>query len=264
MRVFLGLAFHMGNVKFPKIQDYWKRDPLHEIKGFSMSMSRNRFILILRALHFTKNPDESQQNNDRLHKIRPGLEYFNNRMLEVYYPGKEQSLDESMVLWRGLLQFRQYIKNKKHKYSIKLYMLTNPDGLVNKVAIYTGMLDEMGGRGHAQKVVLHLLQGKLNEGHHVYMDNYYNSFELARKLLDFKTFCTGTLRLDRKHTLTDVKNAKLKKGETIARYSSGIIIGKWKDKRDVAYISTEFDNQMVDVQNKKKGNNSQTTANNQI
>lgn len=51
--------------------------------------------------------------------------------------------------------------------------------------------------------------------------------------------------------ILQLKNAKLRKGETIARYSSGVMIGKWKDKRDVAYISTEFENQMVDVQTKR-------------
>ena len=89
-----------------------------------------------------------------------------------------------MVLWRGRLIFRQYIKNKKHKYGIKLYMLTTPTGMVQKFAVYTGMLDDLGRKGHTQKVVIHLLDEKLNVGHHVYMDSYYNSFELAKHSLE--------------------------------------------------------------------------------
>lgn len=34
-------------------------------------------------------------------------------MDKVYYPGRELSLDECMVLWRGRLAFHQDIKNKK-------------------------------------------------------------------------------------------------------------------------------------------------------
>lgn len=50
------------------------------------------------------------------------------------------------------------------------------NGFINKFAVYTGRLDDMWEKGHAQKIVLHLLEGKLNVGHHVYMDNYYSYY----------------------------------------------------------------------------------------
>jgi len=84
-----------------------------------------------------------------------------------------------MVLWRRRLVFRQYIQNKLHKYGIKLYMLTEPAELVLKFAVYTGVFDDMGGKCHASKVVLHLMSEKLENGHSLYMDNFYNSFDLA-------------------------------------------------------------------------------------
>lgn len=83
------------------------------------------------------------------------------------------------------------------------------------------------------------------------MDNYYNSFELAKILNERQTYCTGTLRADRKNNPKDVIKAKLRTGETKALYSQGILIGKWKDKRDVLYISTEFVNDMVETTNKR-------------
>ncbi|XP_049762380.1 piggyBac transposable element-derived protein 4-like [Schistocerca cancellata] len=223
--VFLGVFLHMGNVKMRNLQDYWKKDALFNVKGIADSISRNRFLLILRALHFSENPKQGKPTpSDRLYKIRPVINFFNERMCQVYYPGRELSLDESMILWRGRLLFRQYIKNKKHKYGIKLYILTTPTGMVLKFAVYTGMLDDLGGRGHAQKIVLHLLDEKLNAGHHVYMDNYYNSFALAKLLLDKKTHCTGTLRANRKDTPKEIQEAKLRKGEAVARFAEGVMI----------------------------------------
>jgi hypothetical protein len=106
-------------------------------------------------------------------------------MNTIYYPKKEFSLDESMVLWRGRLQFHQYIQNKRHKYGIKLYMLTEPYGLVLKFAVYVGVLDDLGEKGHVANVVLHLMTEKLNNGHALYMDNFYNSFDLASKLIRY-------------------------------------------------------------------------------
>lgn len=54
------------------------------------------------------------------------------------YPGQHLSIDESMILWRGRLAFRQYISNKRHKYGIKLYELTTHDGFVLNIIVYTG------------------------------------------------------------------------------------------------------------------------------
>ncbi|KAF0770585.1 piggyBac transposable element-derived protein 4-like [Aphis craccivora] len=75
-----------------------------------------------------------------------------------------------------------------------------PAGLVLKFAVYTGVFDDMGGQGHASKVVLHLMSEKLENGHSLYMDNFYNSFDLATSLIQKNTYCTGTLRLNRKNT----------------------------------------------------------------
>lgn len=48
-------------------------------------------------------------------KIKPIIDFFNTRMFELYYPTKNVVIDESMMLWRGRLQFRQYMKGKKNK-----------------------------------------------------------------------------------------------------------------------------------------------------
>jgi len=56
--------------------------------------------------------------------------------------------------------------------------------------------------------------------------------------------------LNRKNTPQDVVDSKLIKGETVARYSQGVMIGKWKDKRDVGYISTEFKNNLILTKNR--------------
>jgi hypothetical protein len=106
-------------------------------------------------------------------------------------------------------------KKKRGGNSIKLYVLTEPDGTILKFAVYTGQLDDHGGKGHAANVVLSLMEDYLDVGHSVYMDNYYYSFDLAVKLLNRNTYCTGTLRVDRKNTPIEVKNKQSKKGETV-------------------------------------------------
>ncbi|KAF2889400.1 hypothetical protein ILUMI_16773 [Ignelater luminosus] len=69
------------------------------------------------CFHFARNPGPNEDlPNDRLFKILPVLNYFNNKIQAIYYPGRNLRLDESMVLWRDRLLFKQYIRNKRHKY----------------------------------------------------------------------------------------------------------------------------------------------------
>jgi len=57
-------------------------------------------------------------------------------------------------------------------------MLTEPVGFV----INTGILD-MGGKSHVSNVILHFMFEKLQNGHCLYMDNYFISFDLVTKLI---------------------------------------------------------------------------------
>lgn len=249
LKIFFGLLFHMGMIRMNRINDYWKTHYLFPQNIFAPYMSRNRFLLLLRVLNFDNNKED-----DNLRKIRTLIEFFNSTMESVYDPGKELSLDESMVHWRGRLRFRQYIKNKRHKYGCKLYCLTSSKGLIQKLLLYQGSSDnEVGGVNHRSKVVHHLMSLRKNVGHSVYMDNYYNGVPLAEELLKEGIYCTGTLQSNRKGNPPEVVQKKLKRGESISRYTkSGVCITKWKDKRDVLALSSEFPGDMVEVGSKKK------------
>ena len=88
-------------------------------------MSRDRFKLILKFLHFNDNStyDPNDPDRDRLHKVRPFLDLIRNRFQRVYKPGKNLSVDESLILFKGRIHFRQYIKTKRARFGIKLYEL---------------------------------------------------------------------------------------------------------------------------------------------
>ncbi|XP_045446632.1 piggyBac transposable element-derived protein 4-like [Melitaea cinxia] len=244
IKVFFGIILHMGIIRLNRLTDYWKTDRLFNIPIFRQYMSRNRFLLLFRCLHF------SSSSAGGLSKVEKLIERFNDKMNYLICAQKELSLDESMILYRGRLFFRQFIKNKKHKYGMKLYMLTEPDGLVLRLHLYGGSADITSGKGHTEKVVLHLLKDFLGKGHSVYMDNFYNSYNLAAKLLTHKTYCTGTLRKKREFN-PEIVNSKMKKGDNKSVFHNGIHIGCYRDKRYIPYISTEHDDEMVTVTNKR-------------
>ncbi|XP_046679185.1 piggyBac transposable element-derived protein 4-like [Homalodisca vitripennis] len=144
-----------------------------------------------------------------------------------------------MVPWRGRLNFRQYLPDKSHKYGVKIYKLCSPDGYTCKFKIYVGKGDITSGKGHKQKIMLHLIHDFLGHGRLLYADNYYNSVELAEALLKRKTYLCGTLRKDLKSNPKTVISKKLKKGEVYAQENKqGVKVISWVDKRRVNLIST--------------------------
>lgn len=114
LKTFIGLLIHMGTVRINRFNDYWNTSRYFDFKFVREQMSRDRFLVILRCLHFRKNDVENCQR-DRLHNVRLLIDEFNTKMDNVYYPGKKLPLDEGTILWRGRLLFRQYIKGKRHK-----------------------------------------------------------------------------------------------------------------------------------------------------
>jgi len=130
----------MGTIRTNRLQDYWKRGYLFALPCFNSRMSRDRWILILRCLDFAKNTaqDDAPQHRNRWYKINPLLDIFHENIDRIQYPTRVLAINESMVLRRGRLVFRQFIHRKRHKYRIKMYVLTDSLGFVLKCIIYSG------------------------------------------------------------------------------------------------------------------------------
>ena len=121
---------------------------------------------------------------------------------------KDLSLDESMMLWRERLIFRQYIKNKKHKYGVKFYELCESDGIVLRVSIHSGVpYQDIHGLGQTGAIVMKLLEDFLGKGYCVYTANYYKSVALTTQMGINKTYICCTLRADRRGNPKEVVKA---------------------------------------------------------
>jgi hypothetical protein len=81
-----------------------------------------------------------------------------------------------------------------------------------------------------------LTDSLLGKGYTVWMDDYYNSSELAHFLKRHNTGCTGTLRLNRKDVPHEVKTKTLKKGDKVYQHLGPVTVLKWSDKKTVSMI----------------------------
>lgn len=84
-KVFLSLLLHTGTIKCPRIDNYWNKSEQFGFQCFSRQMTRQRFQNVLRSLHFSSD----NESDHRLRNIIPIVDYFNNKMNEIYYPHRE-------------------------------------------------------------------------------------------------------------------------------------------------------------------------------
>jgi len=108
------------------ITDYWPRDEQYCTPFYSNVMACDRFIHILRFLHFENNDDPDY---DRLWKIRKISDTLNNTFCELYNPTEHLAVDEVIMLYKGRAVFRQYIPKKHKRFGIKNLQTLRLSGL---------------------------------------------------------------------------------------------------------------------------------------
>lgn len=114
IKKFFGLIIWMGIVKLPTISLYWSQDILFRQTFPASVMSRNRFEIMLKMLHFANNATAE----DRLSKIRYIVDTLNTNFKKHYDPHETICIDESLIPFRGRIGIRQFMK---HKIYIHLY-----------------------------------------------------------------------------------------------------------------------------------------------
>ena len=190
-------------------------------------MSRNRFELLLKFLHFSNNK-ELYTNKDRLAKLNPLLVLSEARFKSVYMPDSIVTIDETMVPWRGRLFFRQYIPGKAHKYGVKMYKAEDTGGYIWNFMVYTSKQNPTATLGHSQTVTMHLLKDLLGCYRTVVADNFFTIITLAKQLLENDTYLIGTLRSKRVGSGKAIVQKQLKKGEIYGlQNGDGVKLIKW-------------------------------------
>ncbi|XP_064116750.1 piggyBac transposable element-derived protein 4-like [Macrobrachium nipponense] len=122
MYIFFALQLLMGITKLPRISDYWSQSLLCTGPPvFTTVMSRNRFSQILRFLRFS-HPDNVQPSQP-MTRIQTFFDMVREKSMNVFSPGENFAVDESLLLYKGRLRFRQYIKTKRKRFGLKLFAL---------------------------------------------------------------------------------------------------------------------------------------------
>ena len=245
---FIALTCLMAHVKKHRVRDYWSNDPRIRTAFFRKYMSRDRYNLIMRFLHFTDNDKVEERKDDKLWKIRDIFEKVRSQLSLYFSPNQKLVIDESLLLFKGRLSIKQYIKSKRHRFGVKLYVLCDcKTGMILDIIVYTGTAVDIPSNdplGHSGSVVKVLMSKYLDQGHILYTDNFYTSPGLSAFLHERNTGTVGTVRVHRKGMPSFI--GRLERGN-IQRKSKGELLAlRWRDKRDIQMLSTVHKGQMVE------------------
>lgn len=56
------------------------------------------------------------------------LQDIKNNFRSAIVPFKNLVINESLVLWKGKLSFKQFIRTKRHRFGIKFFILCDVEG----------------------------------------------------------------------------------------------------------------------------------------
>jgi hypothetical protein len=87
--------------------------------------NERRFHLLLKFLHFVdkKSYAEAACGSRRLYKLILVLDHLYAKFENVYTPECDVSIDESLMIWKGRLSWKVYIRSKHDRFGIKLFQL---------------------------------------------------------------------------------------------------------------------------------------------
>ena len=129
----------MGIVQKPTARLYFSKRKVISTPGFADIISRERFELICKFLHFIDNESLlTYQGPPILFKICPVICHLNIKFPTLYLPNQNIAIDESLTLWKKCLSIRQCLPLKASKFGIKTFELCKSRTGYLCCFVYTG------------------------------------------------------------------------------------------------------------------------------
>ena len=201
MRRFIAFTVGIGLTHQEDLSDYWSKDEVIAIPFYASVMPRDRFLNILTFFHLANNDHyvpRGQDDHNPLYKL--GQIYLNviNSFPTLWSPSQEVAIDEGLVPFNGHIIFKVFNPAKPKKYGLKSYELCDgSNAYCLKYELYCGAVVGASQKGKTYDIVMRLMDGYLNEGRVLYVDNFYTSPVLFHDLAKKDNYATGTARFRR-------------------------------------------------------------------
>ena len=113
------------------LKDCWSTLEQYLMPSYRNTMKQDGLFHMRRFVHFRDNknePDKTDNNGDRLWKMRAIFEKLNVSYAKYYDLTKHLAADEIIVLFKGRVIFKQCKPKKRKWFGIKLYKLCDSKG----------------------------------------------------------------------------------------------------------------------------------------
>ena len=257
----IALLIYFGLVKVVgSVDKYWSKKSLYNGLWARAIMPRLRFKALMALLHVVDPGTEVQ--GEKLRKVESFVNCFKTKCRELYQPRQNVATDERMVKSRHRSGIRQYIKDKPTKWGIKLWVIADSsNGYTIDFDIYIGKAAgrDVSANGLGYDVVMKLMQPYLNQGYHLFVDNFYTSVTLFKTLFTLGVPATGTIIETRRNFPAALKNGKAwakgkERGDMRWERDAPCLALQWIDNKVVSLLTT-IDNANDRIQVNRKSKN---------
>ena len=262
---FLGLNFLMGYHRLPEIELYWemKPDTGSGLGLFPQAMTRDRFKFITAHIAIAS-PAEIEENDrerdkdDPLGRLRWLIDNLNARFGDLRQSPRAQSIDESMVKFKGRSSIKQRMPNKPVKSGFKIFSRCDSEGYTYAFEIYQGQRESenhaaQAGRS-AEETVFDLCFPLEGKGHIVAFDRFFSSIPLVDRLYDIGVNAVGTIKKS-KADQPILFESDLRQDQYVGRIGGKgprKAIFMWHDTKTFRVISNYHGSDLVEVERRQK------------
>ena len=111
-------------------------------RTIASSITRDRLFELHQYLHFADNSTLAASGSpeyNKLGKVQPIIDSISQSFQEVYSPGKNASVDEAMIPFKGRSSLKQYMPKKPVRRGIKVWALADSENVyIANFQVYTG------------------------------------------------------------------------------------------------------------------------------
>ncbi|GBN13439.1 PiggyBac transposable element-derived protein 4 [Araneus ventricosus] len=144
---FLSVMLIMSIARLPKMSDYWASNRMLGNDMIKRTMTRDRFMEILRYFHLSNSEEEKNPQDEGyniMQELDPFMKDLKLNFLKHFSPYRELSIDEALIKYKGRLGIVQYMPMKPAKRGIKVWMLCDSRlGYVYNFDPYCGKKDNV-------------------------------------------------------------------------------------------------------------------------
>ncbi|XP_028160893.1 uncharacterized protein LOC114353207 isoform X1 [Ostrinia furnacalis] len=254
---FIGTVMAMSCIGYPTIKMYWEKK--FRIPLIAGAMSRDRFSLLRNKIKFVIDYkiSDAEKTADKLWKVRPLIAAIQDAC-KALPKDRNLCVDEMIVPFTGNCGIKQYCYHKPNPTGLKVFVLTDPKGLVLNFDFYQGATTypkyDNTNLELREKAVLHLTED-ITPGHVIYFDRYFTSTELMEELSKRNLMATGPIQKNRlpadvKLILKEKRREILQEGRgtcrVITNSANKLAVTMWLDNKHVTFLSNIYAEEPTD------------------